>query len=143
VVALAAALGLVAGVGGYTFLYARGASYLGSDPEACRNCHVMNEQFEGWSKSSHRAVAGCNDCHAPHDLVPKLWTKARNGFRHSLAFTSGRFPEPIRITDPNLETTEHACRSCHRDMVLQMDASPGREEAPACVHCHRSVGHLH
>jgi len=136
-------IGLSIGVGAYTFLYAEGASYLTNDPEACRNCHVMNEQFDGWINSSHRSVAVCNDCHAPHALLPKLWTKARNGFRHSLAFTTGRFPEPIEITSFNAEITEEACRSCHAPMVLMMDGSAGRRETLSCVHCHRSVGHLH
>jgi cytochrome c nitrite reductase small subunit len=30
------------------------------------NCHIMRDQFEGWSHSSHKAVAACNDCHTPH-----------------------------------------------------------------------------
>jgi cytochrome c nitrite reductase small subunit len=136
-------LGLAGGLGGYTFLYAEGASYLTNDPEACTNCHVMNEQYAGWTKSSHRSVATCNDCHAPHDVAGKLATKARNGFRHSLAFTSGRFPEPIQITPHNLEITEHACRSCHEDMVESMDGPHGTGEPVSCVRCHRSVGHLH
>jgi len=43
-VLLGIALGLLMGVGGYTFIYARGASYMTDDPAACANCHVMNEQ---------------------------------------------------------------------------------------------------
>src|SRR5262245_63685565 len=105
-IALGAVFGLAGGLGGYTFIYARGASYLTNDPSACRNCHVMQEEFDGWVTSSHRGVATCNDCHAPHALLPKLETKMRNGFRHSFAFTSGRFPEPIRITRHNEEITE-------------------------------------
>ncbi len=143
VLTFAIAAGLGVGLGAFTFLYAKGASYLGNDAEACKNCHVMNEQFDGWVKSSHRAVATCNDCHAPHALGPKLWVKARNGFRHSLMFTTGRFHEPIAITAANREVTEHACRDCHEELVQQMDASFDRDEATACLHCHRSVGHLH
>ena len=40
-VAAAATVGLAAGVGAYTFGYARAASYLTDDPKACANCHVM------------------------------------------------------------------------------------------------------
>jgi len=72
------ALGLIAGIGGYTFVYAKGASYLTNDPAACANCHVMNEQYDAWLKSSHHAVAVCNDCHTPHALVPKYTTKGLN-----------------------------------------------------------------
>jgi cytochrome c nitrite reductase small subunit len=143
VLAVAIVAGLGVGLGAFTFLYAKGASYLTNDPAACKNCHVMNEQFDGWVKSSHRAVASCNDCHAPHSLGPKLWTKAKNGFRHSLMFTTGRFHEPIGITDANRKVTEGACRHCHESLVRQMDGSHGGQDATACLHCHRSVGHLH
>ena len=96
IVIVAAALGVALGLGSYTFAYARGWAYMTNDPRACANCHVMNEQYDGWIKSSHRSVAVCNDCHVPHALVPKYVTKARNGFWHSYYFTRGTFPEPIR-----------------------------------------------
>ena len=31
-----------------------GASYLTDDPAACANCHVMQEHFDAWPRSSHR-----------------------------------------------------------------------------------------
>ena len=134
--------GLAFGVAAFTFVYARGASYLTNDPAACDNCHVMNPQFDGWAKSSHRAVAVCNDCHAPHDFVGKYLTKAVNGFFHSYAFTTGSFPEPIRITERNRRVTEGACRSCHAAMVAQIDG-PGRGTTPLpCLGCHPGVGHF-
>jgi cytochrome c nitrite reductase small subunit len=87
---LAGLLGCLLGIGGYTFVYAKGYSYLTNDPEACANCHVMREQFDGWTRSSHHGVAVCNDCHTPPGAVPKYVTKARNGFWHSFYFTTGR-----------------------------------------------------
>ena len=54
---LGIAIGMAIGLGVYTFVYAKGASYLTNNPASCANCHVMNEQYEGWLKSSHRAVA--------------------------------------------------------------------------------------
>jgi len=140
VVALAA--GIALGVGGYTFVYARGASYLTNDPTACVNCHVMREQFDGWVASSHRAVAVCNDCHTPPGLVPKYATKALNGFWHSFAFTTGWFHEPIRINARNRGVTEAACRHCHAAVVETIDPEHGRRGALACTRCHDSVGHL-
>ena len=143
-VALTAVLvGVAVGVGAYTFVYARGASYLTDDPTACANCHVMQEQYSGWLASSHRAVAVCNDCHTPHTLVGKWATKAVNGFRHSVAFTTGRFPEPIRITAPNRAVTEATCRACHADIVQAVDPGAGASGRLDCIRCHRSVGHLH
>ena len=57
----ACAIGMVTAVGGYTFIYAKGYSYLTNDPAACANCHVMEDHYRAWMKSSHRAVAACND----------------------------------------------------------------------------------
>ena len=34
-------LGVPAGIGGFTFVYAKGFSYLSTDPRACVNCHIM------------------------------------------------------------------------------------------------------
>jgi len=134
--------GMAAGLGGYTFIYARGASYLTNDPVACANCHVMRDHLDAWAKSSHHAVAVCNDCHAPHDFIGKYQTKAINGFNHSLAFTTGRFPEPIRITPRNERITESACRYCHADIVQMIDHGSAGERKLACIRCHPSVGHL-
>lgn len=135
-------LGLIGGVGGFTFIYADGAAYLSNNPKACANCHVMQEQYDAWSRSSHHAVATCNDCHAPHTLFGKYLTKAINGFNHSLAFTVGGFHEPIQITSRNHRITESACRHCHEPIVHSIDLAGGAEPI-SCVRCHRSVGHLH
>ena len=53
---LVIALGLGLGIGGYTFLYAKGLSYMSTDPEVCANCHIMQPQYDSWQKSSHHAV---------------------------------------------------------------------------------------
>ena len=84
-----AAMGV--GLGIFTFGYARGASYLTNDPQACANCHVMQGHFDDWRHSSHRSVAACNDCHTPPGLIPKYFVKARNGFWHSSTFTTDIF----------------------------------------------------
>jgi cytochrome c nitrite reductase small subunit len=139
---IAGLLGCALGVGSYTFVYAKGYSYLTDDPGAFANCHIMREQFEGWTRSSHRAVAVCNDCHTPPGAVPKYVTKARNGFWHSFYFTTGAFHEPIQITGRNLSVTESACRKCHGAVVDAIDPASGAPPL-SCVTCHRSVGHLH
>lgn len=152
VIVLAAAIGVTIGIGSYTFVYAQGASYLTTDPRSCANCHVMNEQYAGWVKSSHRHAATCADCHMPHDFVGKWTAKAISGFNHSLAFTTGNFPEPIRIGERNRKITEQTCRSCHAPIVAAIDTHAGGaakkrsgedEEPLSCVRCHLSVGHLH
>jgi cytochrome c nitrite reductase small subunit len=139
---LAAAVGLVIGIGGYTFIYAKGSSYLTDDPAACANCHIMREQYDAWVKASHRAVAVCNDCHTPAGFAAKYATKAANGFWHSFAFTMGRFPEPLRINARNLRISELSCRKCHQEIVEAIEG-PHRSAAPlSCTRCHSEVGHL-
>lgn len=137
----ASTLGVLIAVGGYTFIYAKGYAYLTNDPAACANCHVMENHYRAWMKSSHRAVAVCNDCHTPPGLVPKYTTKALNGFNHSLAFTTGRFPEPLRITGRNASITETACRKCHHDIVEAIEGLEPKNPL-SCVRCHSTVGHL-
>ena len=137
---LGAAIGLAAGIGAYTFVYAKGASYLTNDPRACANCHIMEPQYEGWLVSPHRSVAVCNDCHTPPGMVPKYATKASNGFWHSYAFTTGRFHEPIQIKERNRRVTEKACRKCHAEIVFAIE-HPDREQT-SCIRCHSTVGHI-
>lgn len=136
------AIGLIVGVGGYTFIYAKGYSYLTNNPAACANCHIMNGQYDGWIKSSHHSVATCNDCHTPSNFIGKWAKKSSNGFWHSFAFTTGRFPENLQIKPHNLEVTEQACRDCHTEIVSAIDGPHGEGAKTSCVRCHASVGHL-
>ena len=146
-VVAASALGLAVGLGAFTFGYARGYSYLTNDPSACANCHVMTEHFAAWTKSSHRTVATCNDCHTPHTLVGKYMTKAKNGFWHSFYFTTGTYPDPIRMTPGNRRVTERACRDCHAEITDAIDhaSSVGSHSSAdaqlSCIRCHSYVGH--
>jgi len=150
VVAAAILFGMVLGLGAYTFVYARGYSYVTNDPAACANCHVMQDHFNAWTRSSHRAVAACNDCHTPPGHVEKYLVKARNGFWHSFYFTTGRYPDPIRITPRNQDVTERACRGCHEPIVSAIDPiaflpARGPADQPAglsCILCHSEVGHI-
>jgi len=143
VVAAAALVGVAAGLGLYTFVYAKGYSYITNDPAACANCHVMNEPYDGWLKASHRSVAVCNDCHVPPDLIGKYWTKARNGFWHSYYFTSQTFAEPIRATPTSRSVAEANCRRCHGPIVQAMGTpSHAGSDPVSCIRCHGSVGHV-
>ena len=165
---LAVLLGTVVGIGGYTFVYAKGYSYLTDDPGACANCHVMLPQYQSWSRSAHRGVAGCNDCHTPRGFFAKYGVKALNGFNHSLAFTTGAFPDPLQIKPHNRVIAENACRECHADIVAAIDplgsedaveirrgvagapvasrpqihdGTVASESRETCIRCHTYVGH--
>jgi cytochrome c nitrite reductase small subunit len=138
---LAVLLGMTGGVGAFTFGYGKGHSYLSNDPNACANCHVMQDHFDSWQKSSHAHVAVCNDCHLPHDPIGKWIVKADNGFFHSLAFTLDNFHEPIQIKPRNRRVTQGACISCHSDFVHSMLPAESGGDMLNCIHCHSDVGH--
>jgi cytochrome c nitrite reductase small subunit len=142
---LAVVLGSALGLGSYTFYYAQGASYFSNNSANCANCHIMRPQYHAWAQSSHHAVATCNDCHAPHDsMAAKLYVKGVNGFRHSWAFTTGDFNEPIRITDFNRRVTERSCRHCHSELAYMIDFNGAADhglESVSCIRCHNGVGH--
>ncbi len=142
-VAAAVLLGMLAGLGTFTFGYGQGASYLSNDPAACANCHVMQGHYDSWQNSTHKHVATCNDCHLSHHPVGKWVVKADNGFFHSLAFTTGRFPEPIRIKPRNKQVAQNACLYCHSDFVHNMLPEKPGGDMLSCVHCHSGVGHAH
>ncbi len=139
---LALVIGAVVGLAGFTFVYAKGGSYLGNDPASCANCHVMQDHLDAYVKSSHHAVATCNDCHTPPGLVAKYLTKAEHGFFHSLAFTTGNFHDPIQIKERSRRVTENSCRKCHQDVVHDIDTAATPDATLSCIRCHASVGHL-
>lgn len=141
-VALAVLLGLLAGIGSFTFLYAEGLSYMSDDPKVCVNCHIMQPQYDSWQKASHHNVAVCVDCHLPHGFFGKYYSKAENGYHHSVAFTFQNFHEPIMIKAKSNRILLENCLNCHGDLVHEQVARAANDsEALRCLHCHRSVGH--
>ena len=149
--ATAILLGMFAGSGAYTFVSAHGLSYMSDDPKVCVNCHIMREEYDGWQHGSHKAVATCNDCHLPHDhVIHKLYVKASNGYYHAKGFTTGNFPDPIRIKASNAEVLEANCLRCHGEISSELTAhgtlgvptDPTRKaDLYGCVRCHLEVGH--
>lgn len=135
--------GIAIGLGCYSFIYAKGYSYMSDDPKACVNCHIMRENMDSWQRSGHHHVAKCNDCHLPHNIVGKYAIKTLNGFAHSAAFTMQNFPEPIRIKEHSLKIVKNSCISCHQPMIQAMDHPGNNQSEPSnCLHCHRNVGHV-
>ncbi len=141
-VLVAAVVGTAAGVVAYTFHYGEGLSYFSTDPRACANCHIMNDEYASWTKGPHHAAARCVDCHLPHTLLAKYLAKADNGYRHSKGFTFLDFHEPIQITPGNARILQHNCERCHEDFIHDILRGPAvASESAQCVHCHRGVGH--
>jgi len=140
---LAIMLGLMIGLGYFTWTYAEGGSYFSNDPKACANCHIMRDYLDSWQKSAHHSSATCNDCHTPEEFLPKYAAKAENGMRHSWKFTFQNFKEPLQITHANLENLQANCVRCHAGLVREI---AGRTQhgvliEQMCIHCHAGVGH--
>ena len=139
-------LGIFAGIGGYTFRYARGLSYFSKNPQACVNCHIMQGEYDAWQKSSHHTVAVCIDCHLPHALVPKYLAKAENGWRHGKLFTTQTFAEPITVKEKGRRILQENCIRCHAPLVDAVLPATARtphaaDNGLACVKCHLTAGH--
>jgi cytochrome c nitrite reductase small subunit len=141
ILATAVSLGVLAGIGAFTFGYGGGPSYFSNNPAACANCHIMQGHYDAWQASSHKHVATCNDCHLSHHPIGQWITKADNGFFHSLAFTTGDFHEPIQIKPRNRRVTQNACLHCHSEFVHSMLPLQSGGDMLNCVHCHQEVGH--
>lgn len=141
---LAMGIGILLGLGSFTFFYGEGISYFSKDPKACVNCHVMNPQYDSWITSGHHHVATCNDCHLPSEGPSKFMAKARNGWNHSLAFTLENFHQPIRITPRNQAILQENCVRCHSNLITDAILVPagGSHQAQSCIHCHKNVGHF-
>jgi cytochrome c nitrite reductase small subunit len=136
-------IGLFVGLGAYTFQYSKGFSYLSNSPKACLNCHIMGDQYNSWTKSSHHAVASCNDCHTPHSFPQKYLTKLENGWNHSKAFTLQNYDDPIRIRPVNLTRLQNNCIQCHEVAVGEITGHGNINVGDyRCTSCHRSVGHM-
>ncbi len=142
VILFACLIGIPVGIGAFTFVYAHGFSYLSTEPRACVNCHIMNDQYNGWLKSGHRHAATCVECHLPHAGIAKWLAKADHGFRHSAAFTLQNFKEPIEITPHDRDVVRQNCVRCHEALVDAVADAPGRAHGRLdCLHCHTTAGH--
>ncbi|MGI9553643.1 MAG: cytochrome c nitrite reductase small subunit [Thermodesulfobacteriota bacterium] len=142
IIFLSIAIGSLIGLGGFTFYYGEGLSYLSTDPKACINCHIMQSQYDSWQKASHQTAATCVQCHLPQDFPNKYISKAVNGYNHSRAFTLQDFHEPIMITQKNRLILQNNCIECHGEMAYNLvHINTTIPDAVKCVKCHRTVGH--
>ena len=86
--------GVVCGLGGLFMYLLRAHTYfIGDNPSACVNCHIMTPYYATWSHSSHGRIddlkngATCNDCHVPHqNLAVYYGFKAVDGLKHTAYF---------------------------------------------------------
>lgn len=132
------------------FLYLlRAHVYLGSDPKACMNCHVMTPFYATWEHGAHARYATCNDCHIPQDNFFRKWLfKAKDGSNHVRVFLTNAQPQVIQAHDAGSTVIMENCIRCHQEMntafvstgkIDYMMAQAGAGKA--CWDCHKDVGH--
>ena len=126
---------------GYFAFVTEAASYGGSAPETCANCHVMDSQYESWYHGAHENWAKCTDCHLPHDNFAVYYAeKGRQGAKDVYAFVTGNIPVAIRASDKTKGIVQENCVHCHEDSVesILMGAQPFDRY---CWDCHRDIAH--
>ncbi|WP_257874289.1 cytochrome c nitrite reductase small subunit [Helicobacter sp. 13S00482-2] len=137
---------VVAGGAVFTFYNAEGFSYFSNNSQACNNCHVMNEVYADWNKSSHKRVATCGDCHLPHKFISKWIAKAQSGVGHAYAFTFVKdLPTHFSATKKTEEIVQQNCINCHlpyvQNVVNPTLQNAHQDKSLKCVSCHKGVGH--
>ena len=141
--------GVIVG-GGALFMYMlRAHTYLGDDPAACVNCHIMSPYYATWFHSSHARDATCNDCHVPHEKIVKKWTfKGMDGMKHVAAFLTKSEPQVIQAHEASSQVIMNNCIRCHTQLNTEfvktgkidyMMSMAG--DGKACWDCHRDVPH--
>lgn len=135
---------------GLLFLYLlRAHTYLGNDPSACVNCHIMSPYYATWFHSSHSRNATCNDCHVPHENVARKYAfKGMDGMKHVAMFVTKMEGQSPRIGDGGAQVVMNNCIRCHTDLNTTL-ANTGKVdymmtkvgEGKVCWDCHRQVPH--
>lgn len=148
-VVLLCLLGAFVGAGCLFLYMLRFTTYLGNDPSACMNCHIMAPYYASWDHSSHARNATCNDCHVPHENVARKYAfKGVDGMKHVGAFLTFSEPQVPAAKDPSAQVIMNNCIRCHTELNTEL-VKTGRMtykmtqagEGKACWDCHRQVPH--
>lgn len=142
--------GVIVGLGALFMYLLRAHTYfIGDNPSACVNCHIMTPYYASWSHSSHGRDATCNDCHVPHqNLAMKYGFKAMDGLKHTAYFVAHSEHQAIMAETMSAEVIMDNCIRCHTQLnqefvetgrINYMMAKKG--EGKACWDCHRNVPH--
>ena len=142
-------LGALVGCGLFFLYILRAHSYLGDDPSACVNCHIMSPYYATWFHSSHSRNATCNDCHVPHEnIARKYFFKGTDGMKHVAMWVSRSESQAPRAGEESSEVIMNNCIRCHESLNTTL-VSTGQKtymmtevgNGKVCWDCHRQVPH--
>ncbi|MBR3434944.1 MAG: cytochrome c nitrite reductase small subunit [Bacteroidales bacterium] len=142
--------GVVCGLGGLFMYLLRAHTYfIGDNPSACVNCHIMTPYYATWSHSSHGRDATCNDCHVPHqNLAYKYGFKAMDGLKHTAYFVARSERQAPMAETMTGEVVMDNCIRCHTQLNQEFVKTGRmgykeqmREGGKVCWDCHRNVPH--
>ncbi|MCF0184531.1 MAG: cytochrome c nitrite reductase small subunit [Bacteroidaceae bacterium] len=141
--------GVILGCGGLFLYLLRAHTYLGNDPAACMNCHLMTPYYATWMHSSHSRNATCNDCHVPHDNFAKYWAfKGTDGMKHVSYMLFGLERMAPEAEDATAQVVMDNCIRCHAELNTELVKTGKIDymmvqtgEGKACWDCHRDVPH--
>ena len=156
---------LVMGVGVFFFGFKQALAYTNTT-EFCISCHEMRDNNYAEYKTTIHAknrsgvVAGCSDCHVPHDTVGLLTRKvlaARDVYEHLRGsidtpekFKERRTELALRVWTHMKETDSAECRYCHNtaafDAELQGPTARKQHQkiginGKTCIDCHFGIAH--
>ncbi len=142
--------GVLVGLGGlFMYLLRAHTFFIGDDPAACVNCHIMTPYYATWSRSSHGRDVTCNDCHVPHQN-PALYYgfKAVDGLKHTAYFVTNSEHQAIMAEALTGQVVMDNCIRCHTQLNQEFVKTgrmgymmAKRGEGKACWDCHRNVPH--
>ena len=149
-VGLLVVAGVLCGLGGLFMYLLRAHTYfVGDNPSACVNCHIMTPYYATWSHSSHGRDVTCNDCHVPHqNLAFYYGFKAVDGLKHTACFVTHSERQAPMAEALTGQVVMDNCIRCHTQLnqefvkmgrmgYMQQQAQGGK----VCWDCHRNVPH--
>ena len=141
--------GVIVGLGFYFLYLLRAHTYLGDDPKACINCHIMTPYYATWMHSSHGRDVTCNDCHVPHEnIARKYFFKGTDGLKHVFAFVTQGERQVPEAQLASSQVIMNNCIRCHTELNAELVKTGKIDymmtqagQGKACWDCHRQVPH--
>ncbi len=154
-------VGLVVGIAGTGAV--GGAMYFTSTNAFCISCHTNNAAME-WQHSAHYRnsvgfVAGCADCHEPHDPVGmverkiaatnELWNQLLGTINTPAKYEAHRLMMAQKEWARMRGNNSAECQTCHQPALMNDPDKPFLRDmhrtaianGQNCVDCHKGVAH--